>query len=183
MYCPMPGITPEMIRWWFWWHPQEDKRYQVWFPGAHLGISHPKKQNEYFNKKHCPDFQPNTHYPLEKIGKATLPLKIDFADPCNFGFSEEMLNENDIPLIVCGHVGVFRGLVMHTEMAHIFRQSDEGLFMVSRFWLGKTMKSKLLKKLIITDEMARGMAEHCCIEYRNLCEILPTIYAEYAENN
>lgn len=41
----------------------------------------------------------------------------------------------------------------------------------------------LLKKLIITDEMGRGMAEHCCIEYRNLCEILPTLYAEYAENN
>ena len=24
-----------------------------------------------------------------------------------------------------------------------------------------------------------GMAEYCCIEYRNLCEILPMLYAEY----
>lgn len=21
MVCPMPGITAEMIEWWFWWHP------------------------------------------------------------------------------------------------------------------------------------------------------------------
>lgn len=37
----------------------------------------------------------------------------------------------------------------------------------------------LLRKLIITEDMARGMAEHCCIEYRNLCEILPLLYEEY----
>ena len=39
--------------------------------------------------------------------------------------------------------------------------------------------NKEKRKLIITDNMARGMAEHCCIEYRNLCEILPMLYDEY----
>lgn len=39
MICPMPGITAEMIEWWFWWHCQEDLRYQVWFPGEHLSTS------------------------------------------------------------------------------------------------------------------------------------------------
>lgn len=29
MYCPMPGINKEMIDWWFWWHPQNDIRYQL----------------------------------------------------------------------------------------------------------------------------------------------------------
>ncbi len=177
MICPMPEITTEMIKWWFWWHPQADERYKVWFPGEHRGIGYSKKQKEYFNQKTCPEFQPNTQYPLERIGKATLPLRIDFVTPEEFGFSKEIMEENNIPLIVCGHVGAFKGLVMHTEMAHIFRQTEDGLFMISRFWLGKTM-NPLLRKIIINDNMAKAMAEHCCVEYRNLLEILPILYNE-----
>ena len=89
------------------------------------------------------------------------------------------MEENQIPIIVCGHVSAFRGLVPHTEMAHIFRQTDEGLFLISRFWLGKTLKNPLLRKVILTEETARGMAEHCCVEYRNLAQILPGLNEEY----
>lgn len=179
MICPMPGITPEMIDWWFWWHPQEHWRYKVWFPGEHFGIGYSKKQKEYFNKKSCPPFQNNTHYPLEKIGKAVLPLRIDFVTPDEFGFSMTASENNNICRIVCGHVGVFNNLVRHTEMAHIFKQTEEGLLLISRFWLGQTMKSRFLRKLIINENMAKGMAEHCCVEYRNLCEILPKLYEEF----
>lgn len=179
MVCPMPGITAEMIRWWFWWHPQADERYKVWFPGEHKGIGYPEKQRAYFNSSSCPEFRNNTHYPLEKIGKALLPLRIDFVTPEQFGFSKGIMEEKGIPVIVCGHVGAFRGLVMHTQMAHIFKETDEGLFLISRFWLGKTMKSRLLGKMIITEKLAKDMARHCCIEYRNLSEILPTLYKEY----
>ncbi len=179
MICPMPKITPEMINWWFWWHPQADERYQVWFPGEHFGIGYSKKQKEYFNKSSCPPFENNTQYPLEKISGAKLPLRIDFVTPEEFGFSKQIMEKNNIPLIVCGHVGVFNNLLRHTEMAHIFKKTENGLFMISRFWLGKTMKSRLLKKLIITEDMAKGMAEHCCVEYRNLFEILPVLYDKY----
>ena len=33
----------------------------------------------------------------------------------------------------------------------------------------------------MTDALVRGMAEHCCIEYRNLAEILPGLYEEYGK--
>ena len=178
MYCPMPNITPEMIEWWFWWHPKKNERYQVWFPEAHFSIGFPQKQAEYFECENLPQFQNNTQYPVEKIGGVKMPLRIDFVSPKEFGFSESIMQENNIPLIVCGHVGAFKGLIWHTEMAHIFKQTEDGLFMISRFWLGKTIKSPLLRKRIITDKMARGMAEHCCIEYRNLLEILPILYLE-----
>lgn len=178
MYCPMPNITPEMIAWWFWWHPQKTERYKVWFPGAHKGIGYSKMQAKYFSQNTRPPFENNTQYPLEKIGDATLPLRIDFVSPEEFGFSRDDMNTNGIPLIVCGHVGVFGGLVMHTEMAHIFRKTDDGLYMTSRFWLGKLMKNSVLRRIIINEKIAKGMAEHCCVEYRNLCEILPTLYNE-----
>lgn len=179
MTCPMPGITPEMIAWWFWWHAQDKLRYQVWFPGAHTGISYSKKDKPYFSQPSLPDFRPNSQFPVERIGAMKMPLRIDFVTPEAFGFSRQVMEENNIPIIVCGHVGAFKGVVKHTEMAHIFSQTEDGLFLISRFWLGKTMKSPLLRKLIITDKMAKSMAEHCCVEYRNLTEILPGLYEAY----
>ncbi len=179
MYCPMPNITPEMIKWWFWWHPRKNERYQVWFPGAHFSIGYPKKQGAYFECDSCPEFQNNTQYPNEKIGESKIPLRIDFVTPEEFGFAKSAMIEHQIPLIVCGHVGALKGMIWHTEMAHIFKQTEDGLFLISRFWMGKTLKNPLLRKAILTDELAKGMAEHCCVEYRNLFEILPALYKEY----
>lgn len=178
MTCPMPDITPQMIEWWFWWHPQADERYKVWFPGEHYGISYAGRDSAYFTQKRCPDFRRNTQYPIERIGNIKMPLRIDFVSPKEFGFSEEMMAKNDIPLVVCGHVGALKGLIWHTEMAHIFKKTDDGLFLISRFWIGQTLKSPMLRKLILTDKTAEGMAEHCCIEYRNLAEILPKLYTQ-----
>jgi hypothetical protein len=48
--------------------------------------------------------------------------------------------------------------------------------LISRFWLGQTLKNPLIRKAMLTDKTAKGMAEHCCIEYRNLAEILPGLY-------
>ena len=176
MTCPMPGITPEMIRWWFWWHAQESIRYKIWFPGEHFRISYARKDRAYFSEESLPAFQPNTHYPVERIGKLILPLKIEFVSPEAFGFSPDLMQQNGIPLIICGHVGAMYGLVPHTEMAHIFKQTKDGLLLISRFWLGQTLQNPLLRKIILTDETASGMAKHCCVEYRNLAEILPELY-------
>ena len=178
MICPMPDITAEMIEWWFWWHTQDSLRYQVWFPKEHISIKYHKKDKDFFEQSVLPDFKPNSQLPVERIGGMKMPLRIDFVTPEEFGFLRKTMEENNIPKIVCGHVSTFNGLVKHTEMAHIYKQTEDGLFLISRFWLGKTMKSPLLRKLVITENMARGMAEHCYIEYRNLCEILPVLYAE-----
>ena len=179
MICPMKGITPDMINWWFWWHTQDKIRYQVWYPGEHLSISFRKKDASYFNQPKMPEFKENSQYPYERVGKIRMPLRIDFVDPEKFGFSKSMMMENNIPLIVCGHVGAFNGLIMHTEMAHIYKSTDDGLLLISRFWIGKTLKNKFLRKILLTDETAIGMAKHCCIEYRNLAEILPDLYKYY----
>ena len=179
MVCPMPGITVDMIEWWFWWHTQDSLRYQVWYPGDHISIKYHKKDRTFFEQPNMPAFVPNTQCPVERIGGIKMPLRIDFVTPEEFGFSKQVMQENNILKIICARVGAFNNLVKHTEMAHIFKQTDDGLFMISRFWLGKTMNNPLLRKLIITDKMAKGMAEHCCIEYRNLHEILPLLYAKY----
>jgi hypothetical protein len=90
------------------------------------------------------------------------------------------MNENNIPLIVCGHVGAYKGLIWHTEMAHIFRKEENGLFLISRFWIGQLMKNPLLRKAVLTEDVAKGMAEHCYQEYRNLAAMLPELYHKEA---
>ena len=178
MTCPMPGITREMIDWWFWWHCQENLRYQIWFPGDHASIRCHRKDRAYFEQPCLPPFQPNSQCPVERIGGTTMPLRIDFVTPEQFGFCPEAMARRNIATIVCGHVSAFNGLVPHTEMAHIYKQTGDGLFLISRFWLGKTM-NPVLRKIVMTESMARGMAEHCCVEYRNLAQILPGLYEKY----
>ncbi len=179
MYCPMPGITIEMIQWWFWWHPQADVRYQIWFPGAHKTISFDKKNADYYTQKKMPEFHPSTvNYPKERVGDMTTTCKLQFCAPEDAGFSKKLMEENDIAFILFAHVGI-KNLFSHTEMAHIFKKTDDGLFMYSRFWMGESLKNSFLRKKLITDNTLRGMAEHCCIEYRNLVEILPDLYKKY----
>ena len=180
MVCPMPGITKEMIEWWFWWHPQHSKRYKVWFPGEHFAVSFSKKDKEYFSQKNFTTFKENTQFPFEKIGKIIMPLRIDFISPESFGFSDKAIKSSGTEVIVCGHVSALWGLVPHTEMAHIFKKTDDALVLISRFWLGKNLKNPILRKAILTKGTAEGMARHCCIEYRSLAEILPALYEKYA---
>lgn len=179
MTCPMPEITAEMFDWWFWWHPQADERYQVWFPGAHKAISYSKKDSDYFEQSTVPAFRPNEQYPREDVGGTTTTLVIDFVTPEEMGFSRKLMEENNVMTIVCGHVGV-RHLFMNSEMSHILINTEDGPVLVSRFWMGKTIKNDFLRKKIITEKMLKGMSEHCCQEYRNLAEILPALYAENA---
>ena len=94
MVCPMPNVTAEMIRWWFWWHPKADIRYQVWFLGEHIRISYDRKDKAYFEQDSLPPFQPNSQYPVERIGEGVkAPLCIDFVSPQAFGFSEEKMKQ------------------------------------------------------------------------------------------
>lgn len=69
---------------------------------------------------------------------------------------------------------------MNSEMSHILIKTEDGPLLISRFWMGNLIKNNLMRRKIITEKMLRGMAEHCCLEYRNLAEILPELYAENA---
>lgn len=179
MVCPMPNATKEVVDWWFWWHPQENVRYKLWYPGEHYAVGYSRKDKSYFNQDRVPEFKANTQYPVERIGKMVMPLSIEFVDPEDFGFSKEDMKKSKVATIVCGHVGAMYGLVKHTEMAHVFFEREEGgLFMISRFWIGKRLKNPLLRKVILTGETAKGMAEHCCVEYRNFAERIPALYKE-----
>lgn len=177
MFCPMENVTPQMLEWWFWWHPSKGNRYRFWFPSAHHAISYSKKDEEYFSSPKYQGFKDNVQYPRESIGGRTATLRISFLTPHEFGFSFESLKEAGDPYIACGHVGV-KGIFDHTEMCHILKKKDHGYILVSRFWLGERLK-KGLRKVLINESLAKGMAEHCYYEYRYLAALLPEVHEHF----
>ena len=178
--CEMPDVTKEMVDWWFWWHPQENIRYKIWFPGEHYAVGYSKKDRAYFSSEKQPPFKENIQYPVERIGKLVMPLSIHFTEAEHFGFTQSAIKDNSVETVVCGHVGALYGLVSHTEMCHIFFKRDGGgLTLVSRFWIGKRLRNPLLRKVILTEETAKGMAEHCYIEYSNFARRIPELFNEY----
>ena len=95
MRSPMPGVTQEMIDWWFWWQAQDSLRYKMWFPNAHKHIRYDKKDETYFRRPFR-EFKPNTQYPDEVIGSMRGKLVIEFVYPtilvfCRKQFQTAML--------------------------------------------------------------------------------------------
>lgn len=174
MSTELPNTDSKMIDWWFWWQAQESERYQLWFPGEHKSISYKKSQRAYFSNKYQA-FLENTQYPVERVGKITVELSIRFVDPVRFGIKdkEKVLKHNGT--IICGYVGILKGIIQHTKMLHYFKPNKKGLILISRFWLGNGLP-RVIRGMAANNDQAFEMAKHCWIEYTRLGKILPEIY-------
>jgi hypothetical protein len=177
MKTEMPNVKPEMAKWWYWWHAQEKERYQIWYPGEHLSISYYSRNKQYFTEA-FKEFEENTVYPLERVGRKTFELSIKFVNPQKFGISEANIKKTENGFLLCGFVGILKGLIQHTKMFHYFKPNGKGVELISRFWLGNGLP-KILKSIAANEEQAYEMAKHCSIEYKRLSIILPEIYNKY----
>ena len=110
-----------------------------------------------------------------------MELSIRFMSPEDFGFDTTRFEEAGVEAVICGIVGyMIAGVkVEHTYMTHIFRRLGDGLEIRSRFWLGKAIGLAELRKLAITEGVARDLGYHCAYEYSHLSEFLPAIYEEF----
>jgi len=195
----MPGVTGKMLEWWFCWHPLEDLRYKIWYPGAHTGISvrDPKRAADTtlpFGAR----LWDNPHYPVEDIGIGSDRLSIDFMDPRDFGFDISRFEAGRVAAVICSRVGSVRRGVEHTRMCHFVRETEEGVEMRSRFWIGaaiglnllpkdspfnRLLNTSFVRRIAIPGDAPRQMAHHCAQEYSNLARILPELYREYGDDN
>lgn len=188
---PMPGVTGEMIDWWFSWHGEDGLRYRIWHPGAHRDthVEAPAAAG-------LKPFWGAIHHPVEDVGTGTLPVQIAFLPPSELGFADDVLDDPRVATVVCGYVGDGRHRSWHSVMAHVFLRADDGLVLRSRFWLGARIRPMLpaavgapigwlasrpsLRRRIVPVDLAPSLARHCLEEYANLAAILPGLYAEHA---
>jgi hypothetical protein len=192
MRAPMPGVSGEMIDWWFDWHPHDPVRYRVWHPLAHESNS--------VEPAAAPEAKPywgTIHHPVEDIGLGTVHARIAFHSPDVLGFSQDVLDRPEVAAIVGGFAGDDRRRAQHTKMVHVFLNSGDGLVLRSRFWLGAALRpyapeplaglaARLLnrpavRRRLIPKVVPRALARHCAEEYANLAALLPELYREYGE--
>lgn len=191
----MPGVTVDMINWWFWWHSLEDLRYKIWWPNGHFGISVSDRDRSIILDPDTPPtlrFQGRTHYVLEDIGGPSAEkIAISFMTPEDIGFDMERFKSPHVGTVV-GANGVSLMLNPPPDvppvkspafMMHFVRETDDGIELRTRFWMGyhildKTPHYCLPKIAVIPPIVAKGLAIHNVFEYSNLRSFLPQIYNE-----
>ncbi|MET0558046.1 MAG: hypothetical protein ABW065_05180 [Solirubrobacterales bacterium] len=187
---PMPGVSAEMVEWWFDWHAREALRYRIWHPGAHLdnALEPPARAGA---KSHWGA----VHHPVEDVGTGTVHARIAFVAPSDLGFSTDALDDPAVGTIVCGWVGDDRRHIRHSAMAHVFLREGDGLVLRSHFWLGAAIRPyapapiagpvarlanrRLVRDLALPAGLAPALARHCAEEYANLAALLPELHSRY----
>jgi hypothetical protein len=188
---PMPGVSGEMVDWWFDWHPDDPVRYRIWHPPAHESnsIDRPARAGA---KPHWD----TVHHPIEDVGIGMVRARIEFRRPTEIGFSTDALDDPAIATIACGFAGDETRRMRHTVMAHVFLTAADGVILRSRFWLGAAIRpylpaplaepigallgNRMVRRLAMPAGLPRALANHCAEEYANLASLLPELYARFA---
>ena len=188
----MPGVTVEMIDWWFAWHALEPLRYRIWYPPCHLGIG----LDDWARPKLLDPVVPVRdkcrhviHHVTEDVGLGVEHIDIHFLKPEEMGF--------DMSRFVPPNVGTFVGGFGFSQgedtppgmppapaiMCHFIRETDGGVEWRTRFWMGYTIMNgrpvcMLPPGIRIPEEAPYGLANHNVYEYGRLKALLPQIFEE-----
>ena len=96
----MPGVTGEMLDWWFPWHSVgSDLRYKIWDPEDHyFARAYPAS---YVVDPNVPMNQKTwgvDHYIMEDVGPGPEFLKLCFKRPADFGYDESIIGTENVNL-------------------------------------------------------------------------------------
>ena len=178
----MPRCKGHMFEWWFrfapdrqqyaWWHPIDhlSSRWLETTPSTHVG---------------------STHVVEEKLGGDDVyALQIRFIDEAEtFGeAAAHARKRGDVSGLVCATIGFGddparddRGRPAGARLAHIARDTEDGLVLRSRFWLGAGLGLPPKETAEAAPEgLGLGLMRHANTEFKYLARFLPSLY--YAEN-
>lgn len=177
--CKMEGVTIDMLRWWFWWFPQDVERFQAWMPEGNFGISYDDSDESYFGSDRQGPFRPVTLYPYQAIGDLALMFRVDIVRPDEFGFTRKDISDAGNPLVYCSRLKALKGKILYSDFYYAFYPEEDGCLFNARFWIGRTNGNKLVRLLLLNERRMLGLAETCYRQYSCLQDILPDLYGEY----
>ncbi|HEX3688707.1 MAG TPA: hypothetical protein VHV28_03395 [Solirubrobacteraceae bacterium] len=180
----MPRCTGRMFEWWFRFAP-DTQQYAWWHPSDHVSSD----WKETSPQTHIG----STHIVRERLaGSETVhDLQIHFIDPRElFGAQayDDALERGDVSGTVAAMIGIGtdplrdeRGRPNMGRMAHICRDTPDGMVLRSRFWLGAGtgLPAEQLSE-VIPDTMGLDLMVHAHTEFKSLARFLPSLYV--AEN-
>lgn len=181
----MPGVTSEMMDWWFPWHSVgSDLRYKIWDPEDHYFARADKV--DYVCDPAVPMNQKTwgvSHYIIEDVGPGPAFLKLNFKRPADYGYDESIVGTEKCASMVCA---VGEGDCA-AAMTHKWYPYQDGIMFCSRFWIGIGIVDGKIKKIVpenvrVPLEVPKGLFAHNIKEFTNLAKILPEVYEENKEN-
>jgi hypothetical protein len=179
----MPSCAGRMFEWWFRFAPNT-QQYLWWHPLDHVSSN--------WMETSATTHVGSTHLVQERLGSDTTvyDLQIHFIDPREiFGeFYDDALERGDISACVAAQLGLGgeplrddRGRPNMGRMTHICRDTDTGMVLRSRFWLGEGPNLSAAEvSSMIPDTAGLGLMQHAHTEFKYLARFLPALYA--AEN-
>lgn len=182
----MPGVTPEMLDWWFSWHCLEDLRYVIWCPVAHYAVR-ARDPGRHLDRSGIPlreRIYGSVHYVTERVHtRFPQRIKIEFLSPEEFGIPVPGEEGSGFARAYCANVYLAGINLPVTVFLHAVRATEEGVEYRSRYWSGYTIRDGRpvrvkLPPVVDPLELARGTCIHSLMEYNHLASILPEIYRE-----
>lgn len=192
----MPGVTTEMFKWWFTWHPLEKERYMLWFPQAHIdtSVADPARLKDTTLSYEKRLFN-NPNRIQEWIGPSRLDAIIHFAEPATLGFDARALAKQGFTAsasAVC--YATPAPDIPFTLMVHIARDTSAGMELLSRYWIGAhadmarfanaEKAPAMLQNIGFNEQVAEmtayEMSVHDMTEFNHLARILPGIHRAFA---
>ena len=190
-----PGVTLDMMRWWFVWHAAGGNlRYRIWNPADHKAIAISDQDRRKILDPSVPyedKYRDVDHFVIENTGGGWENILIRFKRVDEMGFDMAKYAASTTKEIIGGYgTSEFRenptGFKSPAIMMHTMREIDNGIEFRTRFWMGaRLVEGKPLNTLPpwvrVPIEAPMGLAFHNVIEYSHLASILPEIYTEYKD--
>ncbi len=180
----MPQVTPAMWHWWFGWHGDDNLKYKLWHPHAHISAQWRDNivgRQEYIDRVSLVE---------EYIGPSLEKLAIQFKRPSSIGLPD-FGDDSTEALYVVAVVGVPNAPIDFSRLIHQVRTTPTGSEMRSRFWLGgeyitprgdqffgKLAAPTMRRVRKIPEQFASDLLTHCAEEMTHLSTFLPKLYAE-----
>ncbi|TKB56704.1 DAPG hydrolase family protein [Ferrimonas aestuarii] len=185
----MPGVTPEMVNWWFGWHIVSSERYQLWHPQAHL-FAKPKVDRS-FHKQHLARYLGNVSYVNEYLGKKLCKLAIAFHTAESLGIDKL---DRQGGIAICAQTASRTSHIVSGHLVHLVVPTENGSRMMSAFWLGGTrcrwpligrlltpiLNLSLIRRMTFPQRHGQNLLKHCSEEMHHLARILPKLYQDQA---
>ncbi len=175
----MPGVSAEMISWWFGTYMRTTEHYRMWHPRDHVWMDWEDK---------APHTHVGAHHLVhEYIGGKLHKLRISFLDPTqNMGSGAREAGR----LFICARVGLLDRRVGVGRMVHAAYDTAWGCELRSHFWLGHVESDVLgglvqsvgntgwIRRRVTSDSDARALQVHCHEEMTTLGRFLPELYRQ-----
>jgi phloretin hydrolase len=187
-----PGVTADMIDWWFAWHPLEDLRYRIWYPPQHAGIMLSPIDRARILDPSIPNREKNwgaVHNVTENCDCGYENIDIEFRSPADMGF--DMHRFAKVVATFAGGMGwavavekCDTSITAPAIMCHMFYEVPGGLIHRTRFWMGYRITEQGKPELCLPPgvsvpaEAVQGLARHNVREYTRFGDFLPRIYTE-----